>query len=101
MYISIKEVLKFVKKKGFTDPTEREIKRTVPPGLEKQARKGRVWIGRCGVYGSKMAYSVEMLSTLSNLQIERKRQLKMVKEILVNLVLFGLVGLLIVLMLCL
>ena len=47
MYISIKEVLKFVKKKGFTDPTEREIKRTVPPGLEKQARKGRVWIGRC------------------------------------------------------
>lgn len=59
MYISIKEVLKYVKKKGFTNPTNREILRTVPPGLQDQARKGRVWIGRCGVYGSKMAYSVE------------------------------------------
>ena len=49
-----------------------------------------------------------MLSTLLNLQIERKRQLKMVKMILQfclniieNLVLFGLLGLLIILMLCL
>ena len=40
MYISIKEVLKFVKKKGFTNPTETEIKRTVPPGIQNQARKG-------------------------------------------------------------
>ena len=59
MYITIKQVLKYVKKKGFTNPTNREILRTVPPGLQDQARKGRVWIGRCGVYGSKMAYSVE------------------------------------------
>ena len=58
MYISIKEVLKYVKKKGFTNPTNREIKMSVPPGLEVQARKGRVWIGRCPIYGSKMAYSV-------------------------------------------
>ena len=59
MYITIKQVLKYVQKKGFTNPTNREILRTVPPGLQDQARKGRVWIGRCGVYGSKMAYSVE------------------------------------------
>ena len=59
MYITIKQVLKYVKIKGFTNPTNREILRTVPPGLQDQARKGRVWIGRCGVYGSKMAYSVE------------------------------------------
>ena len=59
MYITIKQVLKYVKKKGFTNPTNREILRTVPPGLQDQARKGRVWIGRCGGYGSKMAYSVE------------------------------------------
>ena len=59
MYITIKQVLKYVKKKGFTNPTNREMLRTVPPGLQDQARKGRVWIGRCGVYGSKMAYYVE------------------------------------------
>ena len=76
MYISIKEVLKFVKKKGFTDPTEREIKRTVPPGLEKQARKGRVWIGRCGVYGSKMAYSVEDVKHFIKLANRNKKAIK-------------------------
>ena len=76
MYISIKEVLKFVKKKGFTDPTEREIKRTVPPGLEKQARKGRVWIGRCGVYGSKMAYSVEDVNHFIKLANRKKKAIK-------------------------
>ena len=76
MYISIKEVLKFVKKKGFTDPTEREIKRTVPPGLEKQARKGRVWIGRCGVYGSKMAYSVEDVKHSIKLANRKKKAIK-------------------------
>tara|TARA_B100000686_G_C16743999_1_gene948329 strand:+ start:850 stop:1080 length:231 start_codon:yes stop_codon:yes gene_type:complete len=73
MYISIKEVLKFVKKKGFTDPTEREIKRTVPPGLEKQARKGRVWIGRCGVYGSKMAYDVKDIRHFIKLANRKKK----------------------------
>ena len=47
MYITIKQVLKYVKKKGFTNPTNREILRTVPPVLQDHARKCRVWIGRC------------------------------------------------------
>ena len=38
MYISIKEVLKFVKKKGFTDPTEREIKRFFFNVIDKKDR---------------------------------------------------------------
>ena len=59
MYITKKQVLEYVKKKGFTNPTNKEILRTVPPGLQDEARNGKVWIGRCGVYGSKMAYSVE------------------------------------------
>jgi len=59
MNITKKQVLDYVKKAGFTNPTNREILRTVPPGLQDDARNGKVWIGRCSVYGSKMAYSVE------------------------------------------
>ena len=76
MYISIKEVLKFVKKKGFTNPTETEIKRTVPPGIQDQARKGRVWIGRCGVYGSKMAYDVKDIRHFIKLANRKKKAIK-------------------------
>ena len=74
MYITIKQVLKYVKKKGFTNPTNREILRTVPPGLQDQARKGRVWIGRCGVYGSKMAYSVEDVKHF--IKLSKKKDIK-------------------------
>ena len=76
MYISIKEVLKFVKKKGFTNPTETEIKRTVPPGIQNQARKGRVWMGRWGVYGSKMAYSVDDVKHFIKLANRKKKAIK-------------------------
>ena len=76
MYISIKEVLKYVKKKGFTKPTETEIKRTVPPGIQDQARKGRVWIGRCGVYGSKMAYDVKDIRHFIKLANRKKKAIK-------------------------
>ena len=76
MYISIKEVLKFVKKKGFTNQTETEIKRTVQPGIQNQARKGRVWIGRCGVYGSKMAYSVDDVKHFIKLANRKKKAIK-------------------------
>ena len=76
MYITIKQVLKYVKKKGFTNPTNREILRTVPPGLQDQARKGRVWIGRCGVYGSKMAFSVEDVKHFIKLANRKKKAIK-------------------------
>ena len=54
-----KKILEYVKKRGFTDPTEKEINRSVPPGRQQDARDGKVWIGRCSVYGSKMWYSEE------------------------------------------
>ena len=59
MNITKKQILNYVKKAGFTNPTNREILRTVPPGLQDDARNGKVWIGRCPVYGSKMHYSVD------------------------------------------
>jgi hypothetical protein len=54
-----KQILEYVKKRGFTDPTNTEIKRSIPPGRQQDARNGKVWIGRCPVYGSKMWYSVK------------------------------------------
>ena len=54
-----KKIEQYVKNRGWTIPTEKEIKRSVPPGRQQDARDGKVWIGRCSVYGSKMAYSVE------------------------------------------
>jgi len=59
MNITKKQILNYVKKAGFTNPTNREILRTVPPGLQDDARNGKVWIGRCSVYGCKMHYSVD------------------------------------------
>tara|TARA_Y100001936_G_scaffold198973_1_gene200203 strand:- start:23 stop:265 length:243 start_codon:yes stop_codon:yes gene_type:complete len=59
MKITKKQILNYVKKAGFTNPTNREILRTVPPGLQDDARNGKVWIGRCDVYGCKMHYSVD------------------------------------------
>ena len=54
-----KKIEQYVKNRGWTVPTEKEIKRSVPPGRQQDARDGKVWIGRCSVYGSKMWYSVE------------------------------------------
>ena len=59
MKITKKQIKEYVKKKGLTDPTEKEINRSVPPGRQQDARDGKVWIGRCKVYGSKMWYSEE------------------------------------------
>ena len=59
MKITKKQILNYVKNRGWTIPTEKEIKRSVPPGRQQDARDGKVWIGRCSVYGSKMWYSVE------------------------------------------
>ena len=59
MKITKKQIKEYVKKKGLTDPTEREINRSIPPGRQQDARDGKVWIGRCKVYGSKMWYSEE------------------------------------------
>ena len=59
MKITKKQIKEYVKKKGLTDPTEREIKQSIPPGRQQDARDGKVWIGRCKVYGSKMWYSEE------------------------------------------
>ena len=59
MKITKKQILNYVNKKGLTDPTEKEINRSVPPGRQQDARNGKVWIGRCKVYGSKMWYSVD------------------------------------------
>ena len=54
-----KKIEQYVKNRGWTIPTEKEIKRSVPPGRQQDARDGKVWIGRCSVYGSKMWYSIE------------------------------------------
>ena len=54
-----KKIEQYVKNRGWTIPTEKEIKRSVPPGRQQDARDGKVWIGRCSVYGSKMWYTVE------------------------------------------
>ena len=53
-----KKIKEYVKKHGWTIPTEKEIKRSVPPGRQQDARDGKVWIGRDSVYGGKMWYSV-------------------------------------------
>jgi len=59
MKITKKQILNYVKKKGLTDPTEKEINRSVPPGRQQDARDGKVWIGKDPVYGGKMWYSEE------------------------------------------
>ena len=53
-----KKIKEYVKNRGWTVPTEKEIKRSVPPGRQQDARDGKVWIGRDSVYGGKMWYSV-------------------------------------------
>ena len=73
MYITKKQVLDYVKEKGFTNPTNREIKMTVPPGQQDDARNGKIWIGRCGVYGCKMAYSVDDIKHFIKLAKKRER----------------------------
>jgi hypothetical protein len=57
MNITKKNILDYVKKKHFTNPTEREISKSIPPGLQQDARDGKVWIGKDPVYGGKMWYS--------------------------------------------
>ena len=54
-----KKIEQYVKNRGWTVPTEKEIKRSVPPGRQQDARDGKVWIGRDSVYGGKMWYSEE------------------------------------------
>ena len=56
--IMIKKVQWYVEERGWTIPTDKEIKRSVPPGRQQDARDGKVWIGRDSVYGGKMWYSV-------------------------------------------
>ena len=57
-----KKIKEYVKNRGWTIPTDKEIKRSVPPGRQDDARKqelgNRLWIGRDSVYGGKMWYSV-------------------------------------------
>ena len=53
-----KKIKEYIKNRGWTVPTEKEIKRSVPPGRQQDARDGKVWIGRDSVYGGKMWYSV-------------------------------------------
>ena len=59
--IMIKKVQWYVEERGWTIPTDKEIKRSVPPGRQDDARKqelgNRLWIGRDSVYGGKMWYS--------------------------------------------
>ena len=55
--IMIKKVQWYVEERGWTIPTDKEIKRSVPPGRQQDARDGKVWIGRDSVYGGKMWYS--------------------------------------------
>ena len=52
-----KKIKEYVKNRGWTIPTDKEIKRSVPPGRQQDARDGKVWIGRDSVYGGKMWYS--------------------------------------------
>tara|TARA_B100001245_G_C22882805_1_gene424640 strand:+ start:610 stop:858 length:249 start_codon:yes stop_codon:yes gene_type:complete len=54
-------IKKYVKKHDLRFPTKNEIARSVPPGLQEDARKqkigNRIWIGKCPVYNCKLHYS--------------------------------------------
>ena len=51
----------YVKNHNLLVPTEKENKRSVPPGRQEDARKqkigNRICIGKCSIYGCKMWYS--------------------------------------------
>lgn len=55
------KIEQYVKHRGWSFPTEKEIKQSVPPGLQQEAKEQklgkRIWIGKCAVYGCKMWYS--------------------------------------------
>ena len=56
-----REINNYIKESNLRFPTEKEIARSVPPGLQEDARKqeigNRIWIGKCPVYGYKLHYS--------------------------------------------
>ena len=56
-----REINNYIKKSNLRFPTVKEIARSVPPGLQEDARKqkigSRIWIGKCSIYGCKMWYS--------------------------------------------
>ena len=59
--MNTKEVNNYIKKSNLQFPTVKEIARSVPPGLQENARKqkigSRLWIGKFSIYGCKMWYS--------------------------------------------
>ena len=59
--MNIKEINNYVKNHNLQFPTVKEIARSVPPGLQENAREqkigSRILIGKCSIYGCKMWYS--------------------------------------------
>ena len=59
--MNIKEIKNYDKNHNLQFPTVKEIARSVPPGLQENAREqkigSRIWIGKCSIYGCKMWYS--------------------------------------------
>ena len=59
--MNTKEIDNYVKESNLHFPSVKEIARSVPPGLQENARKqkigNRIWIGKCSIYGCKMWYS--------------------------------------------
>ena len=73
--MNIKEINNYVKNHNLLFPTEKEIKRSVPPGLQENAREqkigSRIWIGKCSIYGCKMWYSENDVKRIIRLRQEK------------------------------
>ena len=70
-----REINNYIKKSNLRFPTEKEIARAVPPGLQEDARKqkigSRIWIGKCSIYGCKMWYSENDVKRIIRLRQEK------------------------------
>ena len=65
----------YVKNHNLQFPTVKEIARSVPPGLQEDARNqkigSRIWIGKCSIYGCKMWYSENDVKRIIRLRQEK------------------------------
>jgi len=65
----------YVKNHNLQFPTVKEIARSVPPGLQEDAREqkigNRIWIGKCSIYGCKMWYSENDVKRIIRLRQEK------------------------------
>ena len=73
--MNTKEIDNYVKESNLHFPSAKEIARSVPPGLQEDARKqkigSRLWIGKCSIYGCKMWYSENDVKRIIRLRQEK------------------------------